>query len=57
VVRVEGVRGRPLGFAFFSSRSEIRLRMIATGETLPETFLRDRLSAAIRWREVVAGGA
>ena len=28
VVRVEGPRGRPLGFAFYSSRSEIRLRML-----------------------------
>jgi 23S rRNA (cytosine1962-C5)-methyltransferase len=57
LVRVEGARGRPLGFAFFSSRSEIRLRMISREETLAETFLRDRLQAAIRWRETVAAGA
>lgn len=57
VVRVEGAKGRPLGFALYSSRSEIRLRMIERGETLSETFLRDRLEAALRWREVVAAGA
>jgi 23S rRNA (cytosine1962-C5)-methyltransferase len=57
VVRVEGPRGRPLGFAFYSSRSEIRLRMVERGETLAGAFLRDRLAAAIRWRETVAPGA
>ena len=57
VVRVEGSRGRPLGFAFYSARSEIRLRMIDRGETLSESFLRDRLEAAVRWRESVAAGA
>src|SRR5260370_381385 len=31
--------------------------MISREETLAETFLRDRLQAAIRWRETVAGGA
>ncbi len=56
VVRVEGPRGRPLGFAFFSSRSEIRLRVIARGEALAETFLRDRLVDALRWRDAVAPG-
>ena len=40
VVRVADVRGTPLGFAFWSSRSEIRLRMIERGEALPEDFLR-----------------
>jgi 23S rRNA (cytosine1962-C5)-methyltransferase len=57
VVRVESSRGRPLGFAFFSSRSEIRLRMIARGETLPDDWLRERLSRALAWRETVAAGA
>jgi 23S rRNA (cytosine1962-C5)-methyltransferase len=57
VVRVLSARGRPLGHAFYSSRSEIRLRMIATGDTLAEGFLRDRLAAAVRWRETVAPGA
>ena len=57
VVQVVGARDRPLGFAFYSSRSEIRLRMVAHGASLPDDFLRARLKAAIRWRETVAGGA
>jgi 23S rRNA (cytosine1962-C5)-methyltransferase len=57
VVQVAGPHGRPLGFAFFSSRSEIRLRMVARGDVLAETFLADRLGDAIRWRETVAAGA
>jgi 23S rRNA (cytosine1962-C5)-methyltransferase len=57
VVRVESSRGRPLGFAFFSSRSEIRLRMIARGESLPDGWLRERLTRALAWRETVAAGA
>jgi 23S rRNA (cytosine1962-C5)-methyltransferase len=57
IVRVEGSRGRPLGFAFWSSRSEIRLRMIERGSMLPESFLADRIERAIRWRETVAAGA
>ncbi|HEX6738174.1 MAG TPA: class I SAM-dependent rRNA methyltransferase [Vicinamibacteria bacterium] len=57
VVRVAGSRGRTLGYAFYSSRSEIRLRLFERGETLSPTFLRDRLAAAVRWRETVARGA
>jgi len=57
VVGVAGPRGRHLGFAFYSSRSEIRLRMIDRGESLPDSFLRDRVEAAVRWRESVAAGA
>jgi 23S rRNA (cytosine1962-C5)-methyltransferase len=57
VVRVEDVRRTLLGFAFFSSRSEIRLRMIHRGESLEEAFLRDRIAQALRWRETVAAGA
>jgi 23S rRNA (cytosine1962-C5)-methyltransferase len=57
VVRVEGARGRALGFALYSSRSEIRLRMIERREDLPDSWLRARLEAAIRWRETVAAGA
>ena len=55
VVRVLGPGGRPLGFAFYSSRSEIRLRMVGR-EALADDFLRRRLEAAIRWRETVAPG-
>ncbi len=57
LVRVEGPQGRPLGFALYSSRSEIRLRMVERGESLGEGFLRQRLGAALRWRETVAAGA
>jgi 23S rRNA (cytosine1962-C5)-methyltransferase len=57
VVRVLGSGDRPLGFAFFSTLSEIRLRMIALGESLPETFLEDRIDDAVRWRETVAAGS
>ena len=57
VVQVMGARDRPLGFAFYSSRSEIRLRMVAHGASLPDDFLRARLRAAILWRETVASGA
>jgi 23S rRNA (cytosine1962-C5)-methyltransferase len=57
VVQVMGAKDRPLGFAFYSSRSEIRLRMVAHGDSLPTTFLRDRLRGAIRWRDTVASGA
>jgi 23S rRNA (cytosine1962-C5)-methyltransferase len=56
VVRVFGPTGRPLGFAFFSSRSEIQLRMVERGDTLSPTFLRERLEAARAWREAVAPG-
>ena len=34
LVRVAGPRGRPLGFAFWSSQSEIRLRMVERSESL-----------------------
>jgi 23S rRNA (cytosine1962-C5)-methyltransferase len=54
IVRMESARGRPLGFAFYSDRSEISLRVVARGEVLPETFLRDRLEACSRWRRQVA---
>ncbi len=57
LVRVADPRGRPLGFAFWSSQSEIRLRMIARGETLSEGWLRERVAQAIAWRERVAAGA
>ena len=57
VVRVLSSQNRPLGHAFYSSRSEITLRMISRGESLPDSFLHDRLQAAIRWRETVAPGA
>jgi 23S rRNA (cytosine1962-C5)-methyltransferase len=57
IVRVLGSQKRSLGFAFYSSRSEITLRMIQRGESLPDSFLHDRISAAIHWRQTVAAGA
>ena len=57
VVRVASARGRPLGYAFWSARSEIQLRMIERSETLPDTWLRDRIGQAVAWRERVATGA
>ncbi|HEY5907279.1 MAG TPA: class I SAM-dependent rRNA methyltransferase, partial [Vicinamibacteria bacterium] len=57
LVEVLGHRDRTLGFAFFSSRSEIRLRMVSREAKLAATYLRDRLKDALRWRETVAAGA
>jgi 23S rRNA (cytosine1962-C5)-methyltransferase len=51
VVRVASERGRPLGFALHSSRSEIRLRMIERGEVLADEWLARRLEAALAFRE------
>ena len=52
LVRVSGPRGRPLGFALFSDRSEITLRMIAAGSDEPgPSFVRDRIQAAVTFRE------
>jgi 23S rRNA (cytosine1962-C5)-methyltransferase len=56
VVRVESERGAPLGFAFYSSRSEIRLRMLERGRELAEDFVADRLARALEWRRAVAPG-
>jgi 23S rRNA (cytosine1962-C5)-methyltransferase len=51
IVQVVTARGRPGGYAFFSDRSEIALRMIAPDSEPPgEQFWRDRLSAAIAYR-------
>jgi 23S rRNA (cytosine1962-C5)-methyltransferase len=57
VVRVLGPRGKPLAFAFYSERSEIALRVLERGDSLPEGFIRQRLERALRWRETVAGDA
>jgi 23S rRNA (cytosine1962-C5)-methyltransferase len=57
VVRVASSRGEPLGFALWSSRSEIRLRMIERGEEPPDGFWRSRIERALRWRATVAAGA
>ena len=43
-------KGRFLGQAFYSEHSEITLRLLSRG-ALPETWLTDRIEAAIRFRE------
>jgi 23S rRNA (cytosine1962-C5)-methyltransferase len=52
IVRVVGPRGRGLGHALYSDRSEIALRMFSRGDEAPglETW-RARLDQAIRFRE------
>src|SRR5688572_25365915 len=56
LVRVLGPEGRPLGWALHSSRSEIKLRMVDRHEAPPGDFLRDRMVAALRFRDQVAPG-
>jgi 23S rRNA (cytosine1962-C5)-methyltransferase len=52
LVRVTGQRGRVFGYALFSDRSEITLRMVALGPAPPgDAFVRERLEAALRFRE------
>jgi 23S rRNA (cytosine1962-C5)-methyltransferase len=55
VVRVEGARGRPLGYAFYSTRSEIALRLVTREDRAPDTaFWRQRLRAAVDYRQRLA---
>src|SRR6476661_105945 len=55
LVQVVGSRGRPLGHALFSDKSEITLRMVSHGADVPSAaFIRDRIAAAIRYRESLA---
>src|SRR5512142_3041719 len=50
-VRVESAHGRPLGHALFSDRSQIALRMLATGERPADLGLwRERVRAAVAFR-------
>ncbi len=52
LVTVLGPRDRRLGAALYSDRSQIALRMLAVGdEKVTPDFWRDRLAAAIRFRE------
>lgn len=52
IVRVTSTRGRSLGYALYSDRSEIALRFIAhDAESLDSSFWRARLSQAIEFRE------
>jgi 23S rRNA (cytosine1962-C5)-methyltransferase len=55
VVVERGGRGRPIGHALFSDQSEITLRMIAFGPAAPPAaFVKDRLAAAIAYRDSLA---
>lgn len=55
VVQVAGSRGRPIGHAIYSDRSEIALRMLTHGaEPIDRAFWRARLEQAIRYREALA---
>jgi 23S rRNA (cytosine1962-C5)-methyltransferase len=52
IVEVRGPRNRLLGRALFSDKSQITLRMLATGDVaVDDAFWRARLEAAIRFRE------
>ncbi len=57
LVEVRSERGRPLGYAFFSSTSQITLRMLGDGPRDEREFFRERLQAAISYRHRVAAGA
>jgi 23S rRNA (cytosine1962-C5)-methyltransferase len=55
VVEVFGPRKRSLGHALYSAKSQITLRMISSEPgDIDATFWRDRLEAAIRFRETLA---
>jgi 23S rRNA (cytosine1962-C5)-methyltransferase len=57
IVRVLGERGRPLGWAYWSSESQIALRMVSpsTGPAFDErTFLETRIQAAAEYRAALA---
>ena len=52
IVRVDDPRGRPIGFAFFSDRSEISIRMISGADDEPSADVwRTRIAAAAAYRE------
>jgi 23S rRNA (cytosine1962-C5)-methyltransferase len=52
IVRVVGPRQRTMGYALFSDRSQITIRMLSRGEAaVDESLIRARLETAIRYRE------
>jgi 23S rRNA (cytosine1962-C5)-methyltransferase len=52
IVRVDDPRGRALGYAFFSDRSEIVVRMVSGPDEEPSPeFWRTRIAAAAAYRE------
>jgi 23S rRNA (cytosine1962-C5)-methyltransferase len=55
IVQVRNARGRALGSALFSDRSQITLRMLSYGEALAdEALLRARIAAAVAFRRTLA---
>jgi 23S rRNA (cytosine1962-C5)-methyltransferase len=57
VVAVTETRGRPLGWALYSDRSQIALRWIAEPDVeIGRAFWRDRLLGAAAFRQQIAGG-
>jgi 23S rRNA (cytosine1962-C5)-methyltransferase len=55
IVRVAGPRNRTIGFALFSDRSQIPIRMLTRGEVEASTaLLRERLERALAFRESLA---
>jgi 23S rRNA (cytosine1962-C5)-methyltransferase len=55
IVQVKGPRGKMMGRALFSDRSQITLRMLTREDVaIDEAFWRARLTAAITFRDVLA---
>ena len=55
IVQVLGARRRSVGYAFFSDRSQIPIRMLTRGETTAdEALIRARLASAIQFRASLA---
>jgi 23S rRNA (cytosine1962-C5)-methyltransferase len=53
IVRVHGPQGLFLGYAFYSSKSDIQLRLIQRSPELSESFLQDRLAQAFQRRQAL----
>jgi len=54
IVQVRGGRGRPLGSALYSDRSQISLRMLTYGDAIADAALvRRRVEAAVAFRETL----
>jgi len=54
VVLVRGSRGRAIGYALYSDRSEIAIRMLSDADVEPgPDFWRQRIEAAIRYRDAL----
>jgi 23S rRNA (cytosine1962-C5)-methyltransferase len=52
LVQVRGPRQRTVGYALFSDRSQIAVRMLSRGEeAVDESLIRSRLEAALRYRD------